>query len=221
MYMHSHACYLLDYLSRRVQLGPVPITCLPNPPPPPSPLAMVASTHTSSLVWVLTDAVCGCCVCSSLCWCLCLRQIGSSLFDEAGAALVPGIMAKAAERNVAIHLPTDYVTASGFAEGATVGAASDAAGGIPAGWLGLDIGPLSIAAFRDVALAAKTILWNGYEAYLYVYKYVCVHVGRDEKGCARVFAGRYHGACKRSCPRLTPVPLGVYVRLYVIVCLCA
>merc|ERR1712193_579474 len=45
-------------------------------------------------------------------------QIGSSLFDEEGAATVPDIMKKAQEKNVKIHLPTDYVCADKFAEDA-------------------------------------------------------------------------------------------------------
>jgi phosphoglycerate kinase len=32
---------------------------------------------------------------------------------------------------------------------------------IGAGWMGLDIGPASIAQFRDAVLRAKTVVWNG------------------------------------------------------------
>ena len=32
---------------------------------------------------------------------------------------------------------------------------------IPAGWQGLDAGPKSLANFKEVILASKTILWNG------------------------------------------------------------
>ena len=35
-------------------------------------------------------------------------SIGSSLFDEPGAAIVPELLAKAAEKGVKIHLPTDF-----------------------------------------------------------------------------------------------------------------
>jgi len=55
-------------------------------------------------------------------------EIGTSLFDEDGAKLVPGIMAKAAARGVTLHLPTDFVTADGFKEDAAVGAATVEAG---------------------------------------------------------------------------------------------
>ena len=51
-------------------------------------------------------------------------DIGASLYDEAGAKLVPTIMSKAAERGVAIHLPSDFVTADRFDEGAMHGTAT-------------------------------------------------------------------------------------------------
>ncbi len=58
-----------------------------------------------------------------------------------------------------IVLPTDVVVADAFAADAerqkvTVDA-------IPDGWLGLDIGPESVAAFADVLGGAQTIFWNG------------------------------------------------------------
>ena len=87
--------------------------------------------------------------------------IGDSLFDEEGAKLVPEIMRKAAERNVKIHLPTDYVAADKFDKDAATRAVSDACGGVPAGWRGLDVGPESSAAFRAAVLRAKTVVWNG------------------------------------------------------------
>jgi len=87
-------------------------------------------------------------------------EIGGSLFDEAGAKQVPKIMAKAKEKGVAIHLPTDFVTANKFAKDAEVGKA-DIKSGIPKGWMGLDIGPASAEAFAKVIASAKTVVWNG------------------------------------------------------------
>jgi len=45
-------------------------------------------------------------------------EIGSSLWDEEGAKTIPDIMAKAKEKGVKIHLPTDYLCADKFAEDA-------------------------------------------------------------------------------------------------------
>ena len=42
--------------------------------------------------------------------------IGSSLFDEAGAAIVPDIMKKANEKGVKIHIPSDFVCSDKIGE---------------------------------------------------------------------------------------------------------
>ena len=47
-------------------------------------------------------------------------SIGTSLFDEEGAAIVPQLMEKAKANNVKIHLPVDFVTADKFAPDAQV-----------------------------------------------------------------------------------------------------
>lgn len=86
--------------------------------------------------------------------------IGESLFDAEGAKIVPELMAKAAERGVAIHLPTDFVCADRFAADAATQFADDVTG-IPDGWMGLDCGPKSTSAFCDVIAGAGTIVWNG------------------------------------------------------------
>jgi phosphoglycerate kinase len=58
-----------------------------------------------------------------------------------------------------IVLPTDVVVADAFTpDAARQTVAADA---IPDGWLGLDIGPESVAAFAEVLARAKTIFWNG------------------------------------------------------------
>lgn len=87
-------------------------------------------------------------------------QIGSSLFDEEGAKTVPDIMKKAQEKGVKIHLPTDYVCADKFAEDAQTTVRTNKEG-IDDGWLGLDIGPKSIAANAEVIRRSKTVFWNG------------------------------------------------------------
>jgi len=67
---------------------------------------------------------------------------------------------QAAAKGVQIHLPVDFVTADKFAEDANTGAA-DLESGIPEGWMGLDVGPKSAAAFAEVIGRAQTVLWNG------------------------------------------------------------
>lgn len=87
-------------------------------------------------------------------------SIGTSLYDENGAKIVPKLMEKAAANNVKIHLPVDFVTADKFAADAEVGGAT-VEEGIPENWMGLDAGPKSVELFKEVIGRAKTIVWNG------------------------------------------------------------
>ncbi|ANZ73267.1 BA75_00771T0 [Komagataella pastoris] len=86
--------------------------------------------------------------------------IGNSLFDEAGAKLVPGLVEKAKKNNVKLVLPVDFVTADAFSKDAKVGEATVEAG-IPDGLQGLDAGPKSRELFAATIAEAKTIVWNG------------------------------------------------------------
>lgn len=86
--------------------------------------------------------------------------IGSSLFDEEGANLVPEILAKAAEKGVKVHIPSDFVCADKFEETANIVTRTEAQG-IDDGWLGLDIGPETIKRNSDVIARSKTVFWNG------------------------------------------------------------
>lgn len=87
-------------------------------------------------------------------------EIGSSLYDEEGAKIVQAIVEKAKAKNVTLHLPTDFVIADKFAADAATKVVTQEEG-IPAGWMGLDVGPASQAAFATAIAKAKTIVWNG------------------------------------------------------------
>ena len=87
-------------------------------------------------------------------------NIGSSLFDEEGAKIVPELMEKAKKAGKKIILPVDYIAADKFAADANTKAVSDAEG-IPEGWMGLDVGEASTKLFVDAINNAKTIVWNG------------------------------------------------------------
>jgi len=87
-------------------------------------------------------------------------SIGTSLYDENGAKIVPSLMEKAAKNGVKIHLPLDFVTGDKFAPDAQVGSAT-VEEGIPDNWMGLDAGPKSVELFKEVIGRAKTIVWNG------------------------------------------------------------
>jgi phosphoglycerate kinase len=58
-----------------------------------------------------------------------------------------------------VELPSDVVAASAFAPDAEHRVAPVDA--VPEGWLGLDIGPATAAAFGEHVASARTIFWNG------------------------------------------------------------
>ena len=58
-----------------------------------------------------------------------------------------------------IVLPTDVVVADSFAADASTRTVP--VDQIPEGWMGLDIGPDSVAAFAEVLAGARTVFWNG------------------------------------------------------------
>ncbi|KAG6952546.1 hypothetical protein JG688_00013230 [Phytophthora aleatoria] len=87
-------------------------------------------------------------------------EIGGSLYDEEGAKIVPQIVEKAKAKGVTLHLPVDFVIADKFAADATKKISTEEEG-IPAGWMGLDVGPKSQEAFSVAVAKAKTVVWNG------------------------------------------------------------
>lgn len=87
-------------------------------------------------------------------------EIGSSLFDEEGAKIVPEIMEKAKAKGVEIILPCDFVCSSKFGEDGEI-KNGDLDSGVPEGFMGLDCGPKSIEKNAAAIAQAKTIVWNG------------------------------------------------------------
>merc|ERR1712039_101591 len=86
--------------------------------------------------------------------------IGTSLYDEEGAKIVPDIMEKAKKLGVEIVLPVDFTISSEFGEDGDIKEATKEAG-IPDGFMGLDCGPKSIEINKAAVDASKTIFWNG------------------------------------------------------------
>merc|ERR1719209_780498 len=87
-------------------------------------------------------------------------KIGTSLYDEDGAKIIPKLIEKAKAKNVKLHFPVDFVTGDKFGADAAVGAAT-VEEGIPDGWMGLDCGPKSRGLFAEVIARAKVVVWNG------------------------------------------------------------
>jgi phosphoglycerate kinase len=87
-------------------------------------------------------------------------SIGDSLYDPEGAKIAKELFAKAKAKGVTITLPVDFLCADKFDANASTKLVTDQEG-IPAGWMGLDAGPKSIALFAQVIGRARTIVWNG------------------------------------------------------------
>jgi phosphoglycerate kinase len=86
-------------------------------------------------------------------------SVGKSLTEEDKLDLARSLLEDAAKRRVSFRLPDDVVVADRFAEDAT--ARIVPAQAIPAGWMGMDIGPQTSAAYAAVVAGAGTVMWNG------------------------------------------------------------
>jgi phosphoglycerate kinase len=84
---------------------------------------------------------------------------GNSLVEEEGVELAEEALAQAEGSDCELRLPIDLVLGKEF-DAATEVRRSDGVE-IPDGWMGLDIGPRSAAAYAERIAAAGTVLWNG------------------------------------------------------------
>ena len=87
------------------------------------------------------------------------HDIGASLVEPEMIVRCQGYLDRAKEQGVEFVLPTDIVVADRFAAHADHKIVP--IDGIPAGWMGLDIGPDSGRLFTAALLDAQTIFWNG------------------------------------------------------------
>jgi phosphoglycerate kinase len=88
------------------------------------------------------------------------ESVGSSLHeDEAGQEMARGLLKRAADVNCHLQLPVDVLIADRFDAGADLQVVPTDA--IPAEWMGVDIGPSTSAAYREVIMSAGTVFWNG------------------------------------------------------------
>ncbi len=83
--------------------------------------------------------------------------VGNSRVEEDKVELAREILTKAEEKNVQIVLPVDHVAVESIDKPETKTIAEE----IPDGFMGVDIGPITINTFADILKKAKTVLWNG------------------------------------------------------------
>lgn len=82
-------------------------------------------------------------------------ETGTSLTEDDRLDLARDLLKQAEGR---IHLPVDHVCATAFSNDAP---SQVRKGSIPAGQMGLDIGPETVAEYGGLISTAKTVIWNG------------------------------------------------------------
>ncbi|HET9163887.1 MAG TPA: phosphoglycerate kinase [Solirubrobacterales bacterium] len=84
---------------------------------------------------------------------------GDSLVEEEGVKLAEQALRRAEGSDCELILPVDLVLGREF-DAATERRESDGVE-VPEGWMGLDVGPRTAAAYAEKIAAAGTVLWNG------------------------------------------------------------
>lgn len=86
-------------------------------------------------------------------------EIGKSLLEADKISLAQSLLEEAKTKKIRLLLPTDTVIGDKFDNAAATQTVS--VDRIPAGWMGLDIGPETIQMFSDEIKKAQTVVWNG------------------------------------------------------------
>ncbi len=84
---------------------------------------------------------------------------GSSLVEEEGVKLAEEALRRAETSDCELMLPVDLVLGESF-DATTERRPSDGVE-VPDGWMGLDVGPRTAAAYAEAVAGAGTVLWNG------------------------------------------------------------
>ena len=82
-------------------------------------------------------------------------KVGNSLLEEDRVQVAKELMEKAGDK---LLLPVDTVVNNAFSEEGDIKVVE---GDIPDGYMGLDIGPKSVANIKAALEGAKTVIWNG------------------------------------------------------------
>jgi len=85
--------------------------------------------------------------------------VGKSLVEEDKLDLARQIRSDAQKRGFPLLLPVDHVVAEELKADALTQLTPVAS--TPEGWMGLDIGPKTVATYKNKIATAKTIVWNG------------------------------------------------------------
>jgi phosphoglycerate kinase len=86
-------------------------------------------------------------------------EVGKSLLEEDKIKTAQRLLERASVKNIKMLLPQDHVVAPELSKGVASEVVPEK--GIPRDQIALDIGPETIAAFKEEIMNAKTIFWNG------------------------------------------------------------
>ncbi len=86
-------------------------------------------------------------------------RVGTSLVEEDFLDTARVFLEKAKKAGVEVLLPVDHLVGAEFSEKAKAELVDSV--DVPAGKMAMDIGPKTVALFRQRILAAKTVIWNG------------------------------------------------------------
>jgi phosphoglycerate kinase len=84
------------------------------------------------------------------------HAVGASLCEEAGVEPARRVIEAAGDK---LHLPVDLVLGREFSADTEVQALEGL--DVPDGWMGLDVGPRTAAAYAEAIRAGRTVFWNG------------------------------------------------------------
>lgn len=85
------------------------------------------------------------------------ESVGISMVEEDKIDVAKSIIKKGEEKGVTVLLPVDHVCAKEFSASEPDGTFAS----IPDDMMGLDVGPKSVALFKEAVDNAKTVVWNG------------------------------------------------------------
>lgn len=88
--------------------------------------------------------------------------VGASLVETDKLDLARDLMNRASAAGVNLELPKDHVTAASIGKRSAEEIAPNPEPGIPEGRMGVDIGPATLALWKEIlGPQIKTVLWNG------------------------------------------------------------
>jgi phosphoglycerate kinase len=86
-------------------------------------------------------------------------EVGKSLLEQDQIELAASLLKQARSKGVDIKLPLDHIVASEFSNSAAIQTVTNSE--FPPDYMGLDIGPETIAAYTEIVAGAATVVWNG------------------------------------------------------------